>query len=354
MEKVKIVILAGGQGARFWPLSRMKRPKQFLSISKSGESLIQATVRRVEPLAGKENIVIVTNILHEPLIREHVPFAKILSEPTARNTAAAIGLTAIHLAKEDPKTVMVNLPADHAVQSEEKLRETLSEAIQVASSNDFLVTVGIEPSRPDTAYGYIQRGDTVSGNCYRVKRFFEKPNLERAKKYLDAEDFYWNSGMFVWRADVFLQALEEFLPDMYSQLMRIAPVIGSDREQSVTEEIFEEIQGVSVDFGIMEHARNCVVVEARPFGWNDVGSWDAWAEHFEKDSDGNLLHGDALALESERNVLYSHDRLIAVVGAKDLVVIDSGDAVMVCPREKVQDVRKIVQELKKRERKDLV
>ncbi|MCB0334440.1 MAG: mannose-1-phosphate guanylyltransferase, partial [Bdellovibrionales bacterium] len=356
MASTKVVILAGGQGARFWPISRMKRPKQFLSISATGESLIQATARRIVPLVGEENVLIVTNSLHEEGIREHVRFASLICEPVGRNTAPALGLAALHVAHENPETVMVCLPADHAVSDEKKLRETLQAAIELAADTDTLVTVGIPPLRADTAYGYIQRGAPVPGHTgsYVVSRFFEKPNQVRAQKYLDSGDFYWNSGMFAWRARVFLKALEQNLPEVHEGLLSIKEHIGTEREAEVTLEAFERMENISVDFGVMEHAKNCSVVQALPYGWNDVGSWDAWADHFEKDEEGNLLHGDALAIDSEGCVLYSTDRMVALVGAKDLIVIDAGDSVMVCPRDKVQDVRKIVKELRVRGREDLI
>lgn len=354
LEKTKMTILAGGQGSRFWPVSRMQRPKQFLSVSSDGESLIQSTSRRVVPLVSEENIWIVTNVVHEPMIKEHVPYAKIISEPIGRNTAAAIGLAALHAAYEDPETVLLCLPADHAVSDEEKLRQTLTDVVTLAKEKDLLVTVGIPPTRPDTGYGYIQRGDEIGKNAYRVNRFFEKPSLSRAEKYIEQGGFYWNSGMFGWRASVVLAAIEEFLPALYALLEELRPYIGTDQEEQQTAEVYEKMESISIDFGIMEHARNTAMVEARPYGWNDVGSWDAWAEHFDTDGDGNLLHGDTLAIDSKNCVVSSKDKLIALVGARDLIVIDSGDALLVCPRESVQDVRKVVKVLKEKGRKDLV
>ncbi len=350
----KIAILAGGQGSRFWPVSRMERPKQFLSISQTGESLIQATSRRVASLVQKENVWIITNIIHEPMIRQHVPYAKVISEPVGRNTAAAIGLAAIHAAVEDEETVLLCLPADHAVNDEEKLRETLADVATLAKNHDVLVTVGIPPTRPDTAYGYIQRGEKIEDGAYKVNRFFEKPNETRAEKYLEQGGFYWNSGMFGWRASVILKAIEDHLPELYAQLMELKPAIGTPEEAEKTAAIYEKMESISIDFGVMEHAKNTAMVEAKPYGWNDVGSWDAWAEQFAKDENGNLFHGDALAIDSKDNVLYSNDRLVAVVGAKDLIVIDSGDAVLVCPRDSVQDVRKVVKELKEKGRTELI
>jgi mannose-1-phosphate guanylyltransferase len=332
----------------------MVRPKQFLSISTSGESLIQATARRIVPLVGEENVVIATNDLHDPLIREHVPFAQVVTEPLKRNTAASIGLSATILAAEDPETVMVVLPADHAVEDEESLRKSLAAAIKVAREQDSLVTIGIAPTSPNTAYGYIRRGEELQARAYTVERFYEKPSLERAQKYLEDGSYFWNSGMFAWRASVFLKAVADFMPDLHSGLQTIAAAVGADSQDATVREVFEELPSISVDFGILEHARNCAVVEAFPYGWNDVGSWDAWAEHFQTDEDGNLMHGDAMAIDSKDCVISSEDRMIAALGVENLIIIDSGDALLICPRDRVQDVRKIVNRLKDEGRTELI
>ncbi|MCI5064382.1 NTP transferase domain-containing protein [bacterium] len=354
-ERIAAVILAGGQGARFWPLSRKAHPKQFLSLGESGESLIQATVSRLEPLVERERIVVITAEHLVPLVEEHVPGVQILAEPFGRNTAAAIALGAQWLSSQGFDGVMFALPADHAVKSSEKLIETLERAVAVAEADDSLVTIGIRPERPDTAFGYIQRGDSRGEKVFAVRRFFEKPNAQRAQQYLDSGDFYWNSGMFAWRPSVFLDALKEHLPEMYREFQQVQfPEKRSDVSQ-VVEELYDKIESISVDFGIMEHAKNVQVVEAADYGWNDVGSWDAWAEHFERDRDGNLLKGDCISLEGENNIVSSSSgRFVALVGTEDLVVIDSDDATLVCPRSRVQDVKKVVQFLEKQGRKTLI
>lgn len=351
---VTVVILAGGQGARFWPISRMRRPKQFLSISANGESLIQATARRIAGLAGKENVLIVTNKLHEELIREHVPYAQVMCEPVGRNTAASIGLAALHVRRKNPGGVMIVLPADHAVRDEGKLLKTLEEAVAVAGAEDLLVTIGIPPTYPHTGYGYIKRSAALKGNGFLVGRFYEKPNVERARKYCESGDFYWNSGMFAWRAEVILEAMEDEMPELYAGLMQIDQVLGTADEEKITASVFESLESVSIDFGVLEHARNCAVVAAFDFGWNDVGSWDAWAEHFEPDTEGNLVRGDAIVLDSKGCLVHSEKRLTAVLGAENLIIIDSGDALLICPRDRVQDVRRIVDELKEKGRRDLI
>lgn len=357
-SKPIVVVMAGGQGSRFWPLSRSARPKQFLSISDNGESLIQATVRRIVPLVGSEGVRVVAHAGLHDLIREHVPQAKIFTEPAARNTAACIGLSAIHAISEsgggDP--VMIVLPADHVVKDEGRLREALQEGVALAAQQDVLVTVGIPPTEPHTGYGYIKRGTLVAKNAYKVERFFEKPSLERAEKYLESKGFSWNSGMFVWRAGVILKAFQSYLPQMYEGLMKIKALIDGGHEGSLAEisTLFAQFESISIDFGVLEHARNCLVIEAREFGWNDVGSWNQWAESFESDSDGNLIRGDAVVIDSTGCVIRSDRRLIAAVGLKDVVVVDTGDALLVASRDSVQEVRKVVEELKRRDRKDLM
>lgn len=355
MTDTKVVILAGGQGARFWPISRMNRPKQFLSISANGESLIQATARRSQPLMSSgAHPLIVTNVLHQTLVKEHVPAAEILVEPLGKNTAASIGYAAIRMRKNGIDPVMVVLPADHAVQDDAKLQATLKKAVTLADKHEILVTIGIEPTYPNTGYGYIKRGIPLNGAGFMVRRFFEKPNLERAIEYCKSGDFYWNSGMFVWKSSVVLEAIEEYMPQLYAGLKEIEAAFDTPKENEVVLRVFQGMESTSIDFGVLELARNCAVVPAETFGWNDVGSWDAWAEHFRKDETGNLTHGDAVALESKNCVVYSGKRFIAVVGAEDMVVIDSDDAVLVCPRSKVQDVKKVVDYLKTQGRLQLM
>jgi mannose-1-phosphate guanylyltransferase len=351
---VRGVILAGGSGTRFWPISRTKRPKQFLSISQDNESLISATARRLVPLLGQESVWVVTNIEHKPLVEEHVPYARIIAEPVGRNTAASIGLAALHLRRENPQMVMVSLPADQAVKDEEALRRTLQAAIDAAMETGQLVTVGIPPTSPHTGYGYIKQGKPGVGRTFQVNRFYEKPNFERAKRYVESGDFLWNSGMFAWKVETILQAIQEFMPQLHEGLMRIDAVLNTAREEAVVAEVFAGLESISIDFGVLEHARNCAVIAAEPFGWSDVGSWDAWAEHFTTDENGNLLRGDTVVVDSRNCVVHSEKSLTAVIGADNLVIIDAGDALLVCPRGKVQDVRAVVEELKRRNRRDLM
>lgn len=351
----EVVIMAGGQGTRFWPISRKANPKQFLSVNKSGESLIQATARRVQPLLQGAPVKVITNSQHAELVKQHVSNCELIIEPAARNTAAAIGLAAIKIRqhrKDDP--VLIILPADHAVTDEVALCKTLEQAARTAAATDCLVTIGLKPLSPHTGYGYIRRGNSSGPEAFKVVRFYEKPNLDRAMKYLESGDYFWNSGMFAWRASSILEAIAVYMPTLAKGLTAVEKALGSDREQQVVTEVFADLESISIDFGVLEHATNCQVVIAGDIGWSDVGSWDAWSEHFQKDSNGNMVRGEALLIDSKNCVVYSKQSQIAVLGASDLIVIDAGDAILVCPREHVQDVKKIVVELQKQGRTDLI
>lgn len=356
MTGIHSVILAGGQGTRFWPVSRASLPKQFLSIEEGSPSLIKKTTLRALKLSDPDSIWSVTSDALAPLVAEHVPESRIISEPIAKNTAASIGLSAIHIAHVDPNAVMVVMPSDHAIKNEDALIDVLRLSAKVARSIPVLVTIGIAPESPHTGFGYIKKGKAIPGfdGVYSVQRFFEKPNLERAIEYVKSGDFFWNSGMFVWSVQSILDAIHDELPDLYEGLIEIKSVIGTPKEKEVTQKVFNALEGVSIDIGVLEHVKNTVVVPASEFGWNDVGAWDAWAEYFDVDADNNRTQGDVSLIESSGCVVRSHGPHVAVLGAEDLVVITSSDAILVCPKNKVQDVRKIVDNLKKKNRTELI
>lgn len=332
----------------------MREPKQFLPFTDSGESLIQATARRVRSIAGQGQIWVVTNQMHEALVSKHLPDAKALIEPVGRNTAASIGLAAVHLKRSSPESVMLVLPADHVVRDERVFIDSLTRAIALAEKKDLLVTIGIAAVSPHTGYGYVKRGELIQQGAFTVSRFFEKPNLERAKEYCASGQFYWNGGMFAWRPEIVLNAIKEFMPRLFEGLSRIEAAIGTPEEPKVMREVFEDMESTSIDLGVLEHARNCAVISTEDFGWNDVGSWDAWAELLPRDAKANMVAGDVLLMDSRDCVVRAENRLIALLGVEDLVVIDSGDALMVCAKSRVQDVKTIVEELKKRNRNELI
>lgn len=353
---VYVVILAGGQGTRFWPVSRSAKPKQFLSLTATGRSLIADTVKRMEPLIGDEKVWVVTSGSQAPLVKEHVPNSEVLCEPVGRNTAASIGLAASEIQKKFGDAVMVVLPSDHAVRDEIALRSTLQSAIAIASEKPLLVTVGITPTYPHTGYGYILKAQKITGDSvgYMVRRFFEKPNFDRALEYVNSGNYLWNSGMFVWRTSTILKAIEEELPQLHEGLKLIQGAKSEEEKTKITAEVFEGLESISIDFGVLEHVKNCAVVPAEEFGWNDVGSWDAWGEFFEGDEAGNRAQGEVRFVDSKNCIVRSDSRLIAVLGGEDLVIIDSGDALLVCPRWRVQDVRKIVDALRSEGKASLI
>ncbi len=346
--------MAGGQGTRFWPISRLKCPKQFLSLTDSGVSLIRATADRVRTLCTPDSLYVVTGPQHAELAKQHVPFAQIIREPEAKNTAASIGLAAVILKQRDPEAVMVVLPADHTVREEALLNQALGRAIEIAAKEKLLVTVGIRPSFAHTGYGYMKRGSEIKDPVYRVSRFYEKPNSERAKLYVESGEYFWNSGMFVFRTSVILEAIAEYMPELHRALLNIESKLESDQREDALKNAFETLDSVSIDFGVLEHARNCAMVCAGDFGWSDVGSWDAWAESFNADQDSNVLDSNTINIGSCGCIVKSEKRTVAIVGAVDMVVIDSGDALLVCSRDSLQDVKKVVEELKARGKSELI
>lgn len=347
-----IVILAGGSGTRFWPLSRAARPKQLISIT-GDRSMLQRTVERVLPLNPKRILVITSCIQAEETGRQLLRYRKVpidvIAEPAARNTAAAIGLAASIIAAHDPSGIMAVLPADHFIKDEEALRDTLIHAGH-AAKNGYLVTLGIMPSRPETGYGYIEADMELRGEGpFPVKRFVEKPPVEEAMRYLQEGNFFWNSGMFIWRADTILNEIEVFLPALHARLSGIS-FTGDIWELSDLEEqiavIYQDIESVSIDVGVMEKSSRVQVVPVE-MGWSDVGSWSALPEVVEPDDNGTVcINAPAhLAIDSSDCLIYSDNRIVATVGVSNLVIVSTPDAILICDRERCQDVKKVVEQL---------
>lgn len=349
-----IVILAGGSGTRFWPVSRVARPKQLISVV-DGPTMLRRTVERVLAMKPKRILVVTNQLQAEETecqlvgYRRHVPI-DIIAEPVGRNTAPAIGLAATLIAKRDPQAVMTVLPADHFIRDEIGLQGSLLVAAQ-AARNGYLVTLGIIPTRPETGYGYIEADMTLRGDGpFPVLRFVEKPPLEQALRYLEAGNFLWNSGMFVWRADVILEELGNYMPELAVELDRLQ--FGddvwdvSDLEPQI-EDIYARVGSQSIDYGVMERSERVKVVPA-DIGWSDVGSWSALPELLEADLAGNVVTNSAahIAIESVGCIVSGHGGLVATLGVNDLVVVSSGDALLVCPKERAQDVRAVVEALK--------
>lgn len=355
-----IVILAGGSGTRFWPLSRTRTPKQLMSVF-GGKSMLQRTVERVLPL-NPERILVVTNRIQvaetaRQLKEYGTDRISIVAEPAARNTAPAIGLAAAIIERQDPTAVMAVLPADHYISDEETFRTTLLQAAEIAGAWS-LVTLGIVPTGPETGYGYIE-ADAVSGSAVLpVRRFVEKPDRAKALEFLAAGNFYWNSGMFVWRADVILDRIRSHMPALSAGLSVLAVPENIDRLAAMEEQVaklYAGLEGQSIDYGVMEKAEGVKVIPAS-FGWSDVGSWSALPELLPADANGNVLMdaGQLVALDARNCLVRSGDRLVALVGVEDLVVVDTDDALLVCPRQRAQDVKQITEELLRRDLTNLL
>ncbi|MFA5063438.1 MAG: mannose-1-phosphate guanylyltransferase/mannose-6-phosphate isomerase [Candidatus Omnitrophota bacterium] len=350
---VYAVILAGGVGSRFWPFSRELEPKQFMRLI--GEaSLLESAIQRLKGVVSPKNTFIITNNIYFYEVKAQVakfgiPDKNIILEPLGKNTAPAIGLCAELISRFDKKAVLVVLPADHYIKNISNFKKAIKKAIACAKDN-FLVTIGIKPSNPSTAYGYIRVAERLSTidyrlSTYKVEDFLEKPSLSNAKKYFKDKRFYWNSGMFIWKASVFLEEMRKYLPELSRQLNFI-------RSVKDIKKVWPEIKPISVDYGIMEYSRKIALIPA-DFFWTDLGSWDALAEVSPKDDSGNISQADTCNLDNRGVAIFSKaDRLISAIGVRDLIIADTPDALLICDRGKTQDVKKVVDILKSTNRKE--
>jgi mannose-1-phosphate guanylyltransferase len=360
------VILAGGRGTRFWPLSRKKRAKQLLALD-GKQTMIQQTVARLRPLAPAKQFWIITNDDLRPEILRQLPKlkkAQIVAEPEGRNTAPAIGLAAFILQKTNPDAVIGLFPSDHVIANPERFREMLAEGIQIAASGDNIVVLGIQPTRAETGYGYIEAGSPAFGDARQVRRFTEKPNLETAAEFLRSGNYYWNSGMFLWSARTLANALTEHLPKTASLLGKIAADFGTRKFAGTLRRLYPKCENISVDYAILEprsakgeQASHIFCLRA-DFGWNDLGSWTALHEHHcskRSPVDGNLISGQGIfTLNASGNYVHSPRKFVAVVGVNDIVVVETEDALLVTTREHSQDVGKVVKHLDGKKMKKLV
>jgi mannose-1-phosphate guanylyltransferase len=340
--------MAGGSGTRFWPRSRARLPKQLLPIV-GRRSLLADTLARVRPLVGARRTWVVTASNHATAVRREargVPRANVLVEPEGRNTAAAIALAALRLVEDSPDAVMIVLPADHAVGDPVRFRDTLARAVEVAATTDRLVTIGVPPTYPETGYGYIQVGEPLgpaTDGAHAVARFLEKPDRERAAAMIAGGDVLWNAGIFAWRVERIVAELRRWLPDLMTPLeaaLRRGTAAALARA-------YRGLPSISIDHGVLERAESVGVVRAT-FPWSDVGSWAAVADLWRDGDAANSIRGTAVVLDSAGCVVDAGDRLVALVGVRDLIVVDTPDAVLVCPTGRAQDVRLVVDELRRR------
>ena len=349
------VILAGGSGTRFWPLSRETTPKQLLRVF-GDTTMIQQTVSRLGEFIPFENIYIVTGQKYAYEIKNQLSEIagagkiNVLNEPEGKNTAPAIGFAAAHIKKKAPGAVMAVMPSDHVIAKTDVFLKVLKRAEMLAQKG-YLTTVGIVPHRPETGYGYIQKGRSLSRakdmEGFEVKHFVEKPDLRTAKAYVRSRDYCWNSGIFVWRVKDILREVRRQLPDLYKGISDIEKAVGRKDESDVVGRVFRSLKPISVDYGIMENAAKVAVISA-DFGWSDVGSWLALEDIAKKDKTGNIITGNVIDVGSKDSIVFAGKRLVATVGLQDTVVVDTPDATLVCSKTHTQDVRKVVDELKKK------
>ena len=358
------VILAGGRGTRFWPLSRKHRAKQLLPLD-GKRSLIQQTVARLLPLAPAQRFLIVTNDQLRDGIARQLPKLnrrQILAEPVGRNTAPAIGLAAFILQRNDPDAVIGMFPSDNVIGNEKRFRQEVQRALEVADKGENIVVMGVRPTRPETGYGYIEAGDKAGDGLLRVRRFTEKPDAGRARNFVEAGNYFWNSGMFIWSARTLANALREHLPNSAPYLEEIARAFGTRKFESTYRKLYQKCENISIDYAVLEPRSSkgeqrsnlfCIPVE---FGWNDLGSWTALHEHrAEVSRDGNVIESQgSFTVASQGNYFYAPGKFVAAVGITDLVVVETEDALLVTTRERAQDVAKVVKYLDEKKMKKLV
>jgi mannose-1-phosphate guanylyltransferase len=341
------IIMAGGSGTRFWPLSRKALPKQFLSLF-GGTSLLRQTYERIRPLFPDERIFVITNSRYINLVQAQLPELEaenIIGEVAAKNTAPCVAMAASLIKELDSDAVMAVLPSDHSIVDDDSFREILQLSMNQASATGALFTIGIQPDRPETGYGYIQydKASTASAPVFPVKTFAEKPDLETAKSFLKSGDFLWNSGMFVWRADAIMREFDAHLPTVSNLCSDMVSSLGSVDRQEAIDSFYQSVVSISIDYGIMEKAGDVRVVPA-DIGWSDVGSWHAAWQLANKDENGNSINGSLVEMVGTKNsyVRNTGDKLIALVGMDDVIVVDTDDAILIMPREKSQEIRDLM------------
>ena len=349
------VIMAGGQGERLWPLSTRKSPKQFLNLL--GErTMLQETVERIAPLIPIKNTIVVVAQQYAPLVLQQLPSLppkNIIVEPMARGTAPCVGVAALWLSRLDPKGTMVVLPADHVITNNVRFLECLRQAIGVASTRDCLITLGIAPDHPATGYGYIKAVKKPSASNYvmKVEEFTEKPDQETATRFLHQGDYFWNSGMFVWRVDMILHEIKLHMPKLYKGLQVIRGHLGTVDEQAVLNQVYREQGAISIDYGVMEKSKRVQIIPTGNIGWSDVGDWAALERVLSRDECGNSIRASHLGIDTQDSIIVSEEgKLIATLGVSNLVIVDTGKALLVMDKSRSQEVRRIVQMQKEEDR----
>ncbi|MBD3258072.1 NTP transferase domain-containing protein [candidate division GN15 bacterium] len=349
------VILAGGKGERFWPLSRIDKPKQFLRLT-SEKTMLEETIDRVKPLIPHENVRIVSGESMSQHIRDSLKGygeVKVLTEPRARNTCLAIGLAAAHLVKENPEAVMAVLSADHLIRPPEKLLRILEDAVAIASKDSRIVTIGITPTRPETGYGYIKLGNPIAfhgdSSVFEVSAFAEKPKAVVAQEYYYSRKYLWNSGMFVWRAQTILDSIRSCQAELAELIDEYSESIGTEHERTARTELYNKSISISIDYAVLENAENVAVIKA-DIVWDDVGSWGSLQRYKQQDADNNVMIGDVISLETYETTVYNDaEGIIATLGMSDAVVVRSGDITLVAHKTKLDKIKDLLAQLKEDE-----
>ena len=354
MNNRYVIIMAGGVGSRFWPFSRREKPKQFLDILGTGETLLQQTYRRFRSACPEKNIFVVTSAEHKDIVVEQLGMDpdNVLAEPFRRNTAPCLAYGTFRILKENPEAVITVTPADHLIIKEEKFCKVIQECMDFVRDNDALLTLGIKPDRPETGYGYIQadRKKPVRGyeNLLKVKTFTEKPNLDLAKVFIQSGDFYWNSGIFIWNINSILSAFQKHLPDVYMAFDEGKKLFGTKQEEGFIGKTYASCKSISIDYGIMEKADN-VLVMCTDIGWSDLGTWSSLYDHSVHDKRGNtILGGNVFSYENRGNIINVLPGKIAVIqGLKDYIVVDSGDVLLIVKKEEEQNIKNYLEDVRK-------
>ncbi len=347
------LIMAGGAGKRFWPKSRERHPKQLLKML-GDQTMIQNTIDRLRPLVPDEKIFVVATESQKDELKRQLPILlkkNILIEPKGKNTAACIGLAALFMERIDPEAVMAVFPADHLIASPEAFIKTLKVGAKVAAENESIVTLGIQPTYPATGYGYIQFNEELGKKdgvaLLKVKTFAEKPNLATAESFVSSGDFLWNSGIFIWKVKTILHEIEEYLPHLYDGLMEIREALGTTQQDETIHRVYCQIKSISIDYGVMEHAKNVIVLKGK-FDWQDLGSWNEVYKYFSKDENENVLIGDHLIKDSRGSYIDAPNKCVAMIGMDNMIVVDTDDAILICPRERAQEVQELVEMAKRK------